>query len=114
MKQMLLLLVCVLGISVGQILFKHSANSLGKNSSLLRLFLFPPFIIAIIIYSITTIVWVYALIEIKLNQAYPFMALAFVFVPFFSWLIFRESMSLRYAIGIALICTGILLTARSC
>ena len=103
-------LICATAIAVGQLLFKHSAHSLAGDPRLWRLVTFPAFLSALLLYGAATIGWVYALKTAPLSKVYPFMALAFVFVPLLSWLIFGEVPTARYAFGIVFICAGILLT----
>ena len=70
----------------------------------------PWFICALSVYALTTVGWVWVLRKVELNRAYPFMAVAYILVPFGSWIIFKESISLKYVAGMVLILTGIVLT----
>jgi drug/metabolite transporter (DMT)-like permease len=56
---------------------------------------------------------VYLLNGVPLSRAYPFMALAFAIVPLFGWLLFRESLDLRYCAGLALMLAGLYLVAST-
>lgn len=102
------LILCILSISLGQIFFKLSANTLKTSSSLLALAFEPFFIAAIILYGITTIGWVWCLQEIPLSRAYLFMSLAFIIVPMLGWLFFGEVLHIRFFISASLIIAGIL------
>ena len=106
-------LICVLGIAIGQILFKLSAASLHRTgnffdpNTLLTLFS------AFALYGITTIGWVWVLQKVELGKVYPLMALAFVLVPVGSYFIFGERFQPQYFIGVILIMLGILVAIRS-
>lgn len=102
------LMLCILSISLGQIFFKLSANTLKTSSSLLDLAFEPFFIAAIILYGITTIGWVWCLQEVPLSRAYLFMALAFVIVPMLGWFFFGETLDSRFFVSASLIISGIL------
>ena len=65
----------------------------------------------LLLYVVSTILWLLALSKTTLNFAYPFTALAFILVMLSSRVIFMESIpNLRY-FGIALIVMGILLSS---
>jgi drug/metabolite transporter (DMT)-like permease len=106
-------LLCVCGISGGQILFKMGANALVANGG--RLFSTGGAIVvaALALYGFTTVAWIWVLQRSDLGKAYPLMALAFILVPIASHFIFGESLSWRYALGSALLVAGIVLTSSS-
>lgn len=107
----LLALGCVIGISIGQLLFKASANELAKAADgystrgLVLLFT------ALAFYGLITLAWVWLLKSAELGKIYPFMALAFVLVPLGSHYFFGEAFTPRYFIGIGLIMAGIVVTS---
>ena len=105
--------VCVLGISLGQILFKLTARTLHKNGDLLDPVMLTWFFLALALYGITTLGWVWVLQKADLGKIYPLMALAFVLVPIGSHFIFDERFHVQYFIGVATIMTGIVITAWS-
>jgi len=65
----------------------------------------------LVLYGIATVLWVYLLHGLPLSRAYPFIGLVFAFVPFMSWLVFRDALDLRYALGLALMLAGLYLVA---
>ena len=78
---------------------------------LLRLVFQPVVFSGLILYVISTILWLLALSKTTLNFAYPFTALTFILVMLSSRVIFLESIpTLRY-FGIVLIILGILLSS---
>lgn len=118
MKPVVLLLLSVLSASSGQVLFKKGVLMTGevtlKSSiigELLKLVFQPVVFSGLILYVISTILWLLALSKTTLNFAYPFTALTFILVMLSSRVIFLESIpTLRY-FGIALIILGILLSS---
>ncbi len=61
--------------SGGQVMFKVLSGRLDAPSpaSLVKLFLDPLMILALTIYAIGTVVWIYLLRKVPLSNAYPFM-----------------------------------------
>ncbi|MFZ2124702.1 MAG: EamA family transporter [Rhodoferax sp.] len=105
--------MCVVGIAIGQLLFKAGANSLQKTGSFFDKTTFLTLLIALILYGVTTIAWVWVLQKIELGKIYPLMALAFVFVPIASYFIFGERFQPQYFAGVALIVIGIIITVKA-
>lgn len=88
--------LCVVGISVGQVLFKSAATSFEAAQSI---FVLRPMLVlfaALVLYAVTTVGWVFVLSKLSLAKAYPLMALAFIFVPFLSVFVFNEQIGLRH------------------
>lgn len=106
-------LMCVVGISIGQILFRLSAISLEKKGSFFNTNTAIILFCAFALYGITTIAWVWVLQKIELGRAYPLMALAFVIVPIGSHFILGERFSINYFIGVILIVAGIMIAVKS-
>jgi drug/metabolite transporter (DMT)-like permease len=67
----------------------------------------------LVLYGIATVMWVYLLHGLPLSRAYPFIALVFAFVPFLSWVAFRDALDLRYGFGLALMMAGLYLIAAT-
>lgn len=107
-----LVILCVAGISAGQILFKITSGALYKTGSLFSADSMKVFIPAIGIYAVTTLAWIWLLQKFELGKVYPFMALAFVFVPVTSHIFFGEKFTVNYLIGIMLIVVGIIFTVK--
>lgn len=110
--QFLLILLCVLGISAGQILFKLAALTLPKTDVGLlslgaKLALNPYLLVGLTIYMGATILWIWMLREVPLNLAYPLMALAFLFVPLLGFFILGEPLQRTTLIGGAMIILGV-------
>ncbi len=105
----LLILIMPILISSGQILFKIASKDVaGFNvETLMKLSVNGYFILAVIIYGLATIVWVYVLKHFPLNKAYLFMGLSFVLVPLMGYIFLKEPLSFRYLAGAACIVFGI-------
>lgn len=113
--QVFFIVFCVLGISSGQILFKLAALSLPKSKSLWHIttFLVNPFLISgLVLFLGMTVLWILILRTIPLNNAYPFMALAFIFVPMLGAIFLGETIELKMVLGSLLIIAGIVVTVR--
>jgi len=102
--------LCVLGLAIGQVLFKYSASAL-KNDELTHAVAF--LLSAMCIYGITSVAWVFILQKNELGRVYPIMALAFILVPIGSHIAFGEKFQPQYFIGVALIMAGIIIAIRS-
>ncbi|MCX7086640.1 MAG: hypothetical protein NTV00_01165 [Methylococcales bacterium] len=104
---------CVVGLAIGQILFKIGADSLAKTGSFFALQTFLRIIAALSLYGVMSIAWIWVLQKIELGKIYPLMALAFVLVPLGSYFIFGERFHSQYFIGVSLIIVGIIITVKA-
>lgn len=105
--------LCVLGVAIGQILFKLSANSLSQTGSFFALKTGAILFSALVLYGASTLGWVWVLQKIELGKVYPLMALAFVLVPLGSHLIFGERFQPQYFLGVILIMVGIVIAIKA-
>ena len=118
MKPIWLLLMSVVSASTGQVLFKKGVLVTGEVTfrssvigELIKLIFNPIVFSGLILYVISTVLWLIALSKTTLNFAYPFTALTFALVMLSSRVIFLENIpTLRY-FGIGLICLGIFLSS---
>lgn len=109
----LVAILCVIGIAAGQILFKLSAATMHQAKNYLDVRSLTILAIALALYGVTTLAWVWVLQRIELGRAYPLMALAFILVPIGSYFCFGERFQIQYFIGIAMIIAGILIAVKS-
>ena len=105
--------MCVLGLAVGQILFKVAAISLQETGSLFVWRTISALVLAMMLYGLTSLAWVWLLQKVDLGRVYPLMALAFVLVPLGSHLVFGEKFQTQYFVGVAIIVVGIVIATRS-
>ena len=106
-------ILCVLGISLGQILFKKAAASIADATQWQQWVFNGWLITALALYGITTLVWIWVLRHAPLHIAYPFMALAFLIVPCLGWLFLDEPIHVQTLVGGALILAGITLATHA-
>jgi multidrug transporter EmrE-like cation transporter len=115
-RQFLELAAFPVAMAAGQLLFKRAANQIGTatgTSWVLEVVRQPSMWLALALYGAATLLWVRILTTVPLSRAYPFAALAFVLVPAASYIFFNESLSVRYALGTALIIAGVVVVARA-
>lgn len=106
-------LLCVLCISIGQLLFKKAAADLSAPLSILGVLQNGWLIAALALYGITTLGWIWILRQAPLHLAYPFMGLAFLIVPTLAWLLLGEPIGWRTLAGGALILAGVALASTN-
>jgi multidrug transporter EmrE-like cation transporter len=97
-------------LSSGQMLFKMAASSLpslNSVSSFAALITNYWFYLALVLYGLATLLWIFILQQVALSQAYPFVALGFVIIPLVSWILFKEPLNFPYVCGVALIIAGL-------
>lgn len=111
LTQVLLTLLCVIGISIGQILFKKAAAAMQPAAGWMAWVFNGWLVTAVVLYGITTLLWVYILRTAPLSLAYPFMGLAFVFVPLISLLVLGEPLKWQTLLGGCLILAGVAVAA---
>lgn len=99
---------CVIGLSIGQVLFKATAMELNRGGVNPRAILLLGGAMAL--YGLITLAWVWLLKSAELGKIYPFMALAFIFVPVGTHFLFGEAFTPRYFLGVSLIMAGLVVT----
>jgi drug/metabolite transporter (DMT)-like permease len=118
MKPVGLLLTSVVLATMGQIFFKKGVFHTGEVTLqspiitwLFRL-IFNPFVFSgLVLYVISSVLWLVALSKTTLSFVFPFTALIFVLVMLSARIYFLEPIpTLRY-FGMALICLGFLLSS---
>ena len=108
---LLLTIVCVVGIAVGQIPFKQAARA-GLPAEGLMVWVNGWMLAAFVLYSAATLLWVYVPRTTPLALAYPVFALAFIIVPILSAAFFGEPLRLSYFVGGALIIAGVFISTQ--
>jgi len=105
--------LCVVGLAIGQILFKVSATLLTQTGSFFSPKTAATLFSAMSLYAITSVAWIWVLQKIELGRVYPVMALAFVLVPIGSYFFFGERFNPQYFLGVAMIVAGIIIAVRA-
>ena len=114
-RSLLLTLLCVLMIAGGQLLFKTAAERWhvdGWSWATVWGFLSPVMLIALAVYAVATLLWVYVLRTVPLGVAYAVFSLAFIIVPLASHFLLGERLTANTLIGGALIVVGIIVAVR--
>lgn len=93
-------------VSLGQVLFKMVG--VRTSGGLLAIVQEPLFYLSLVVYAIATFAWIFVLRSVPLGLAYTFTALGFIIVPIISSFLFGEAMTIRYALGTALVIAGLL------
>ena len=105
-------------MSLGQILFKKTALSMSTLGALslidgiMKAIFIPWLYLALTVYALATVFWLYILQRIPLSVAYPFTALAMIIVPIFSVFLFEEKLTYSYFMGSILVISGIAIISR--
>lgn len=110
-----LTLVCVGFLVIGQLLFKRAATQWrveGLSLVTLTTFFTPTLIGAVLLYGLTTVLWVFVLKHVPLALALPFNALVFIAAPVAAHYLFGEAISIKTFIGGALIIAGVFIAVR--
>ena len=107
----LLTLSCVIGIAIGQILFKQAALAISTPVTLHGMLANIWIWLSLSLYGATTLLWIWVLRQAPLHLAYPFMGLAFLLVPVFARIFLNEPLSLQTIGGGILIMLGIALAS---
>lgn len=109
----LVAVACVVGIAVGQVLFKTVAASLQRAGGRIAFGSAITLGLALSLYGLTTLAWIWVLRRIELGRVYPLMAFAFVLVPFGTYLFLGERFPPQYVLGVVLIMAGIVVAVRA-
>lgn len=103
---------CMVVISSGQVILRILAQEISTPvtiDTVLRIVFNPLLIAALAMYTTTMIMWLWILRQVPLRQAYPFVALTFVFVPLIEFAIWHQRPTLSHAFGTALIVAGLVI-----
>jgi len=96
-------------IAVGHFEFKLS-NLFSIGGQILR----QPYILGgFASYAISVVVWILALSRVPVSVAYPMLSIGYVINAIMAWWLFGESLHAQKLIGIAFVCLGVILLARS-
>lgn len=108
-----LTVLCVFGISLGQMLFKKAAMMLPAQPVAMDWLSNMWLVGALVLYGVTTLAWIWVLRVVPLHLAYPFMGLAFVIVPLLGAFFLHEPIAWQTFGGGALILAGIALATSA-
>jgi drug/metabolite transporter (DMT)-like permease len=100
------------GMAIGQTMLKLAADTSKIESAPLGGLLNRYFFVAITLYAVLTVLWIWLLRYIPLAKAYPFAALVFIFTPMLAVIFFGDKISFVNGIGMFMIVCGLLLAAQ--
>lgn len=121
-SQTALILLCVMLSAAGQIALKVGASNPVLVGALnggnlpafaLRAALSPMVLAGLMLYALSTVLWLLILARTELSYAYPFVSLGFVVTAVYGWQFLQEPLSATRVAGIALIMAGVVLVSRS-
>lgn len=92
-------------ISIGS--FDQILNALGKVATT------PLVSLGLLFYVLAASLWLVVLSRVPLSLAYPMVAVGYVFVVLLSWALLGETVPPLRWLGLAVICTGVILIGRS-
>lgn len=69
--------------------------------------------VGLVIYGLSTIVWMHVLARTDVSLAYPFVGLGFVLTMLLGWLVHGETLTPARILGTLLIVTGVVVLGRS-
>lgn len=117
-SQVIMVMIFSVGMGLGQLLLKYSAQRQLANigsSWFLRitaLFCDWTFLLGIAIYGFLLIYWVWLLTFLPLSRAYPFTLLSLVVAAIGGSILFQESLSISFVVGLAIIGVGLFVLSR--
>ena len=100
-------------MSLGQILFKKTALSMSTLGALslidgiMKAIFIPWLYLALTVYALATVFWLYILQRIPLTIAYPFSALAMIIVPILAVILFGEKLSIWVLVALLPLFMGV-------
>jgi drug/metabolite transporter (DMT)-like permease len=97
-----------LALPVGQTLFKFAAvnNARLQGPLIVKLITNVPLLGAFAWYGLTALFWFYILTRVPLSTAYAFSIVGSGLVPLIAWLVFKEPLDWRFAVGYLLMLAG--------
>jgi len=110
--QMSSLILYAFGMAIGQTLLKLAADTSKIETAPLGGLLNRYFFIAVTLYAILTIIWIWLLRYIPLSRAYPFAALVFIFTPVLASFFFGDNISWVNGLGMFFIVCGLVLAGQ--
>lgn len=110
LKEALLCGSFALALPAGQTLFKFAAVNHARlhGPLLVRILTNVPLLGAFAWYALTSLLWFYILTRVPLSLAYSFSIIGTGLVPLVAWLVFKEPLDWRFALGYLLMMSGFL------
>ena len=122
MFALILVFICVIGASIGQIAMKQGMNQVGEIGgirqllnfrTLLEIFTNKYVLCGLVCYGAISILWLGALSTLNVSFMYPLLSLAYVVTAVVALVFLKESITLWQWAGILLVVGGCLLITRT-
>jgi len=121
MKSAIMVMVPVLMGVVGQLFLKHGMLQIGQfaitatalTAALIKIVTNFSVMFGLFLYGLSAFLWLIVLSRMDLSFAYPLLSVGYILVLLFSWLVFKENVSLVRWLGVVVICFGVFLISRS-
>ncbi|WP_054692130.1 EamA family transporter [Syntrophomonas palmitatica] len=99
-------------MATGQILWKMGMNEREINNlfQLIQAFFSPLVLAGLVVYVLTTFLWLYILSRAQLSYVYPIQSLVFVFV-LLATMVLGERIPINRWLGVVVICMGVYLVS---
>jgi multidrug transporter EmrE-like cation transporter len=115
-----LLLTGVLLNAAAQLLLKAGTNATGVlsldgawSSTLWRVATEIHFIMGVLLYGVSVVVWIFGLSRVPVSVAYPMLSIGYIVNAVLAHYLFGEAVTATRWLGIAFIIVGVWLVARS-
>lgn len=110
MNPYLAAIICVTATAAGQLLFKLAAQLLNTSGTGIPWKALGIFGVALTLYALATVLWVWVLTRVDIGRVYPLMALSFVLVPVGNAVFYKTPLTPQVMIGAVVIVTGTLIS----
>ncbi|PYB74216.1 EamA family transporter [Rhizobium wuzhouense] len=98
-----LVVFCVLAEAAREVCFKLASGTGG-----MRMFVHPAAFAGFVFWGTELVAWTYVLTRLPLSLAFPLMASSYMVIAIAGALIFKETLTFRHRVGVALITAGVL------
>ena len=110
-KAMIIIILCTLLTSLGQLLIKFGVNKLDFKD-LFTIFSYE-LTGGILVYGLAAVLFIGVLRKVDLSLVYPIIGTSFIWVTILSYFFLQESVNIFKISGIALVVFGVALIGRS-
>lgn len=110
-RSVLLVFCCTLIGAAAQVFFKLGATNIPAATPL-QILMNPSLMLGYCLYGVSTMLLVLALRRGQLSILYPVISLTYVWVTILSLVVFRETMNVYKAIGLAVVMAGVAILGK--
>ena len=110
-RSVLLVFFCTFIGAAAQIFFKLGATHIAKPTPI-QILTNPSLLLGYALYGVSTMLLVLALRKGQLSLLYPIISLTYVWVTLLSMMIFKETLNVYKAVGLAIVVAGVAVLGR--